>query len=106
MQLMLQVIGRNRVLLPVPWDMARLLAVGGDIAAMLRSPLPMIPPPALTSDQVLLLHTDNVVGEGALTLPDLSVEPTAMEPILPTYLYPYRKGGQFADMAPPAAVQA
>ena len=103
MRIMLQVIGRDRMLLPVPWGLATLLGVGGDLTAFLRSPLPMIPPPPLTTDQVLLLHADNVVGPGALTLADLGVEASALEPIIPSYLYPYRKGGQFADLAPPAA---
>jgi len=31
---------------------------------------------------------------------------TALEPILPTYLYRYRKGGQYADLAPPEALRA
>jgi len=31
-------------------------------------------------------------------LSDLGVQPTALEPILPTYLYRFRKGGQFADI--------
>jgi len=103
MRIMLQVIGRHPMLLPVPWGVARLLAVGGDLAAALRAPLPMIPAPPLTSDQVMMLLADNVVGPGAATLADLGVDASAFEPIIPTYLYPYRKGGQFADVAPPAA---
>jgi uncharacterized protein YbjT (DUF2867 family) len=106
MQLMLLVIGRDRTLLPIPWDLARLLALGGDLAAMLRAPLPMIPPPPLTSDQVTLLQTDNVVSAGAQTFADLGVAATAMEPILPTYLYSYRKGGQYADLPRPTVLQA
>ena len=106
MRIMLQVIGRDRMLLPIPWGVARVLALGGDLAAFLRSPLPIIPPPPLTTDQVLLLHADNVVGPGAATLADLGVQASAFEPIIPTYLYPYRKGGQFADLAPPAAAGA
>jgi len=101
MATMLQVIGRDRILLPIPWGLARLLAAGGDLAAALRAPLPMIPPPPITTDQVQLLRADNVVAPGAATLADLGVEASALEPILPTYLYPYRKGGQFADLAPP-----
>jgi hypothetical protein len=55
--------------------------------------------PPLTADQVELFRTDNVVTSGALGLADLGVQATALEPILPTYLYRYRKGGQFADLA-------
>jgi NADH dehydrogenase len=38
------------------------------------------------------------VTPGAPGLADLGVAPTALEPILPTYLYRYRKGGQFAEI--------
>jgi NADH dehydrogenase len=31
-------------------------------------------------------------------LAELGVAATAVEPILPTYLYRFRKGGQFADI--------
>ena len=44
------------------------------------------------------LRADNVVSPGAPGLAALGVAPTALEPILPTYLYRYRKGGQYADM--------
>ena len=30
-------------------------------------------------------------------LTDLGVTPTTLESLLPTYLYRYRKGGQYAD---------
>ena len=42
------------------------------------------------------LKFDNVVSEGAKTLEDLGVKPTAMDMILPTYLKTYRRGGRFA----------
>ena len=57
----------------------------------------MLPEPPLTSDQVALLRYDNIVSPGAAGLADLGVAATALAPILPTYLYRYRKGGQFAD---------
>jgi len=46
------------------------------------------------------------VGEGALGLADLGVVASALEPIIPTYLYRYRKGGQYADLAPPEPLRA
>jgi NADH dehydrogenase len=87
------------MLVPVPFPLASLIGLGGDLIN--RQPIPIAPP--LTSDQVLLLRTDNVVAQGALTLADLGVTPTAMEPILPTYLYRYRRGGQYADQLTAAA---
>lgn len=56
--------------------------------------------PPLTRDQVTLLKSDNVVSEGAAGLADLGVAATGIEAIAPTYLWRYRDGGQFADMAP------
>jgi len=60
----------------------------------------VVPLPPITTDQVEMLRIDNVVAHGALGLADLGVTPTAMEPILPTYLYRYRRGGQYADAVP------
>ena len=58
-----------------------------------------IPNPPLTPDQVRLLGIDNVVSEAAeaegRTLAGLGVRATAMEIVLPTYLYRFRRGGQF-----------
>jgi NADH dehydrogenase len=85
--------GRRPLLAPVPFGLAGLLGAGGDLVNALG--LPIDPP--LTSDQVLQLKTDNVVQPGALTLADLGVTPTALEAILPRYLFRYRKGGQYAE---------
>ena len=45
--------------------------------------------------------TDNVVSEQAIaegrTLAGLGLTPESVEAIVPTYLYRYRKTGQFAD---------
>jgi NADH dehydrogenase len=50
----------------------------------------------------LLLQVDNVPTGKALGLTDLGIVPTAIEAIAPTYLYRYRKGGQYAE-APASA---
>jgi NADH dehydrogenase len=101
MELMLGVIGRRRLLVPLSWDIAGLIGAVGDAQAWLRGPLPMLPPPQLTSDQVKLLRVDNVAAAGAPGLAALGVTPQALEPIIPTYLYPFRKGGQYAELEPP-----
>jgi NADH dehydrogenase len=54
-------------------------------------------PPPITRDQVELLKTDNVVSGQYPGLAELGVKPTTLEAVLPTYLYRYRKGGQYAD---------
>ena len=46
---------------------------------------------------VTLLRADNVVSGMHPGLAELGVTPTTLEAVLPTYLYRYRKGGQFAD---------
>ena len=92
MQLVLSQTQRNCLLVPLPWPLARLIGVAGDAAA---SVLPIAPP--LTSDQVELLTRDNVCSGALPGLADLGITPTAVEAIVPTYLYRYRKGGQFAD---------
>jgi len=93
MALMLEVIQRRRFLAPIPFPLAMLLGRSGDIVAALG----LAPP--ITTDQVALLRADNVVSPGALGLLDLGVTPSALEPILPTYLYVYRPGGQYAERA-------
>ena len=54
--------------------------------------------PLVTSDQVELLRSDNVVTPGMPGLADLGIVPVPLESIIPTYLYRYRKGGQYADI--------
>jgi NADH dehydrogenase len=96
MELVRRETGRSPVLVPVPWPVAKLIGVGGDIQARFMAP-------SLTSDQVELLRHDNVPAEGAPGLAELGVtSPTRVETVIPTYLYRYRKGGQYAEL--PAAI--
>lgn len=92
MQLLLKAIGRRRLLLPLPFPVARLQAGVLELVTLL--PLPM--KPLLTRDQVIQLESDNVVGKQAKTLADLGIEPHSVEVILPTYLDRYRPGGRYA----------
>ncbi|MDP3657574.1 MAG: complex I NDUFA9 subunit family protein [Brevundimonas sp.] len=82
---------RNFGLIPLPFFAARAI---GSLAQL--TPFVGIPP-VLTRDQVVLLESDNVVADGAEGLADLGVEPTGIEAIAPSYLWRYRRGGQFAD---------
>jgi NADH dehydrogenase len=54
---------------------------------------------SMTTDQVELLRHDNVVSAEAkatgLTLEGLGIAPTAIEAIVPSYLYRFRKTGQY-----------
>lgn len=91
---------RNRPLLPLSSGIAKMLAG-------VMSILPF--PPLLTADQVELLGVDNVVSDAAIkekrTFAGMDIKPTSMETILPTYLWRFRKHGQF-DKAPNLADEA
>jgi len=91
MRMILELIERKAILLPLPFSVAGLVGMAGDLQAMVM-------PPILTTDQVASLRTDNVVSPGAPGLAALGVTPTALEAILPTYLGRYRKNGQYADL--------
>jgi NADH dehydrogenase len=86
MQLLLAEIGRRRMLISWPFAFAALQG------AILQA-VPFIQPP-LTLDQVRLLKRDNVVT-GTAGLKELGITPTAVEPILPTYLDRYRPRGYY-----------
>ena len=96
MEIMLREIGRKRLLAPLPAPVASLIGFFGQLAGK----LPFVEP-VLTQDQAKLAMIDNVVNtDGSVgTLADLSIEPQALEAILPTYMEPFRKYGQFAERA-------
>jgi len=86
MQLVCRETQRHRSLLPVPYSLAMLQAFF----------LEFLPIPPLTRDQVRLLKSDNIlIGENT-GLETFGISPTAAEGIVPSYLYRFRPGGQFA----------
>ena len=97
MEIMLEVTQRRRALVPIPFPVASLIGRAGEFAGVLG----LAPP--LTRDQVALLRSDNIVSPGAAGFADLDIYPQALEPILPTYLYRYRRGGQYAELKARAA---
>ena len=91
MALILKITGRNRMLMPLPFPLATLKSyflqfAPGDLK--------------LTPDQVELLKSDNVVSDKAkssgMTLEGLGITPDSLEAIAPSYLWRFRKTGQFA----------
>ena len=96
MQMICKETGRHPLLLPIPFPIAGLMGAMGDLQAMVMAP-------TVTTDQVALLRADNVVAPSARGLADLGVSPTTLEAILPSYLWRYRKGGQYANLTPDAA---
>ena len=92
------VIGRKRLLMPIPFGVARLLAATTEIADALS--LGLFPHILLiTRDQVELLRTDNVVSPQAIadgrTLTGLGIGAEAIEAIVPSYLSRFRRTGQY-----------
>ena len=78
--------------MPLPFFVAKLKAVF----------LQFAPKPMLTPDQVELLRVDNVVSDAAKdedrTLQGLGIEPEPIEAIVPSYLWRFRKTGQFRTL--------
>ena len=90
--------GRNRALIPLSWGAARPVAFLTEAASAItlgRFPDWLV----LTRDQIELLRVDNVVSALALaedrTLQGLGIEPDLFEAVVPTYLWRFRKSGQY-----------
>jgi uncharacterized protein YbjT (DUF2867 family) len=92
MELILATIERKRMLVSLPFGLAKLQALFLQFA-----------PGAfrLTPDQVALLRSDNVVSGAAkaagLTLEGMGIAADSLEAIAPQYLWRFRKAGQFAQ---------
>lgn len=91
---MLHVIQRRRAVVNVPFFLARIIGFGFDMVQGVT--LGLVENKILTRDQVKNLRHDNVVAPGAKGLADLGITPTAMEAVLPEYLWRYRPSGQYA----------
>jgi NADH dehydrogenase len=89
MEFVLATTERKRLLLSLPFAIAKLQA----------QILQFLPKPLLTPDQVELLKHDNVVSEAAQregrTLQGLGIDPAAIAAVVPSYLWRFRKAGQF-----------
>jgi uncharacterized protein YbjT (DUF2867 family) len=90
MAIILAITERRRMLVSLPFGLAKLQALFLQFA-----PGPL----KLTPDQVALLRSDNVVSEAAkaagLTLEGLGIAPDSLEAIAPQYLWRFRAAGQF-----------
>jgi uncharacterized protein YbjT (DUF2867 family) len=89
-ELILATIERRRILVSLPFGLAKLQAL-----LLQFAPGPL----KLTPDQIVLLRSDNVVSGSAkhadLTLEGLGIVPDSLEAIAPQYLWRFRKSGQF-----------
>ena len=89
---------RRRGFVPVPFGLMRYPAAATETAERLM--MGLFPKMLLmTRDQLTMLQSDNVVSVAAKaegrTLEGLGIEPRSIESIVPTYLYRFRKHGQF-----------
>ena len=91
---MLKVIQRRRAVVNMPFFVARIMGFAFDMIQAVT--LGLIENKMITRDQVKNLARDNVVSPGAKGLADLGITPTAMEAVLPEYLWRYRPSGQYA----------
>ena len=85
MEILLTEIKKKRFLIPLPFSMAKFQSYF----------LQIMPNPLLTPDQVEMLKYNNIVSGDYPTLKDLGITGTAIQSILPKYIYRFRTGGQF-----------
>ena len=92
---MCDTIRRRRLIINMPFwfagFMARLTGFGSFITGGLA-------PNPITIDQVKALQHDNVVADDAMGFADLRITPTAVEAVLPEYLWQFRPSGQYAAL--------
>lgn len=84
MEMLLKYTNRKRLLLPIPFFVADVLATF----------IQTLPKPLLTRDQIKLLKVDNVMSRRAKGLKDLGIKPTTAEMIVPIYLSRFRLKGK------------
>ena len=92
MQQMLGMIRRRRLVMNIPFWAAHVMAAG--FAALRFVTFGLVSPP-ITKDQIRNLAVDNVVSSDAKGFGDLGMTATAMEAVLPDYLWRFRPSGQY-----------
>ncbi len=95
MGLMLSVIRRRKLVVNIPFFIARIMGGTFDVLYAISGGLLK---PQLTRDQVRNLARDNVVSPDAKSFADLGIEPTAMAAVLPDYLWRFRPAGQYEEL--------
>jgi NADH dehydrogenase len=80
---------RKPLFIPIPFFLL-------DLGAAVTGWIPGAP---ITYDQAKLLRGDNVVSRsGVGTLAELGISPTAVEAVVPSYLWAFRPKGQYAEV--------
>jgi NADH dehydrogenase len=76
---------RQRLLLPLPMWMGKVMG----------AVLGLLPNPVLTVREIRMLQVDTVAEGGLPGLRELGIAPTSAEAVVPSYLWRFRKEGQF-----------
>jgi NADH dehydrogenase len=95
MEQMLKVIHRRKLILNIPFPVARIMGFAFEMASAVSGGLI---PALITRDQVRNLAHDNVVSDGVKTFADLGIAPVSLESVLPEYLWRFRPSGQYDDI--------
>lgn len=95
MGVMLHEVRRRRWVMNIPFPIAALMGGVSDLISAIT--LGLVPAP-ITRDQVRNLRNDNVVAPDAQGFASLGIEPTALEAVLPEYLWRFRPSGQYDEI--------
>ena len=100
MAFILETTGRKRALVALPFSAAE--TMGGITETIKKAMFGLMPEMLdMTRDQIELLKLDNIVSSAAKaegrTLQGLGIAPESYEAFVPTYLYRFRKTGQYAS---------
>lgn len=93
---MLGVINRRRLVVNVPFIVARVM--GGSLDLLQTVSLGLLHNSTLTLDQVRNLAKDNVVSGDHMSFADLGVQPVSLEAVLSDYLWRFRPDGQYEEL--------
>lgn len=92
MQTMLRTVQRRRLVVNIPFWVARVMAAVFGVGQFLSLGIVRAP---ITADQVKNLAVDNVADPDVPGFAALGIMPTAMEAVLPDYLWRFRPSGQY-----------
>jgi len=95
MEIMLTSVHRRRLVVNVPFGVARMMA---KVCGLVQTLSLGLIPAAITTDQVELLKSDNVVAPGAKGFDALGIKPVPAEAVIDSYLYAWRPYGQYAKI--------
>ncbi len=92
---MLFVIRRKRIILNIPFNLARFIAT---ITQLINKGTLGLAPLPFTQDNVLQLQVDNVVSGQTKSFKELGIKPQNIDTIIPLYLFSYRPHGQYNEI--------